>query len=415
MKRTLHGLGPRLLFYSHDTYGLGHFRRTLAIADAIARRCPTVSMLCATGSPRSHSFPMPSNFDVVKLPSSTKDEQGEYTARSLDISFDRLVEMRSRLLLETARAYRPDLILVDHSPAGMAGELRPMLEAVRRDLPATALWLGLRDVIDDPSRVQDEWARGRLFPLVAEVYHRIFVYGVEKVYDLPREYGWPATLSARLSFTGFVHDGGPRSTPREVRRQLGLKKRPLVVVTVGGGGDGDRLLRSLAQALRRDPRPQFECVVLTGPLLSESKRGRIEARLHRTKGVRTLAFHEDVPALFAAADLVVSMGGYNSVVEILAFARRGLVAPRTFPRLEQSVRANRLAELGWIETLSDDAPEPEELRSRIERALATAAERPGLLPEHLDGAARMAIEVERTLLSPQPIPSAPMAATGASR
>ena len=37
--------GPRVLLYSHDTYGLGHFRRSLLLARAIAREMPEVSIL----------------------------------------------------------------------------------------------------------------------------------------------------------------------------------------------------------------------------------------------------------------------------------------------------------------------------------------------------------------------------------
>ncbi|HKB16938.1 MAG TPA: hypothetical protein VKF62_12805, partial [Planctomycetota bacterium] len=70
------GGGPRVLLYSHDTYGLGHFRRSLLLARAIAREIPEASILCATGSPRSHSFPLPPRFDYLKLPSITKDPEG---------------------------------------------------------------------------------------------------------------------------------------------------------------------------------------------------------------------------------------------------------------------------------------------------------------------------------------------------
>ena len=57
----------RLLLYSHDSYGLGHFRRNLSIAEAVAADMPNVSTLLLTGSPRSHSFPLPPRNPIAVL------------------------------------------------------------------------------------------------------------------------------------------------------------------------------------------------------------------------------------------------------------------------------------------------------------------------------------------------------------
>src|SRR5262245_64134478 len=104
--------GPRIFLYSHDTYGLGHFRRNLVLARAISRGIPDASILCATGSPRSHSFPLPRRFDYLKLPSTTKDGNGGYRARTLGLPIREIARMRARLLRESMVSYQPDLVLV---------------------------------------------------------------------------------------------------------------------------------------------------------------------------------------------------------------------------------------------------------------------------------------------------------------
>jgi predicted glycosyltransferase len=43
----------RVLLYSHDTYGLGHLRRSLVIAERLAGSDEKTSVLIATGSPRA--------------------------------------------------------------------------------------------------------------------------------------------------------------------------------------------------------------------------------------------------------------------------------------------------------------------------------------------------------------------------
>ena len=68
---------PRVLFYSHDSFGLGHIRRTLSLCEAVQRRYERASLLVLTGSSAVSSLPMPAGVDWVKLPGVTKVDDGE--------------------------------------------------------------------------------------------------------------------------------------------------------------------------------------------------------------------------------------------------------------------------------------------------------------------------------------------------
>jgi predicted glycosyltransferase len=57
------------------------------------------------------------------------------------------------------------------------------------------------------------------------------------------------------------------------------------------------------------------------------------------------------------ASAVVAMGGYNTFCEILSLDKPALIVPRARPRLEQTIRARRAAELGLVRVLED----PEEM------------------------------------------------------
>ena len=48
--------GRRVLLYSHDTFGLGHLRRSRTIASAMAAADPDLSALITTGSPIAGRF-----------------------------------------------------------------------------------------------------------------------------------------------------------------------------------------------------------------------------------------------------------------------------------------------------------------------------------------------------------------------
>src|SRR2546426_11880867 len=79
--------GWRFLFYCHDSFGLGHFRRTLSLAEYCTATLPGAEVLIVTGSSMAQAFGLPPRVDFIKLPTVTKLRDGTYTARSLDMEF----------------------------------------------------------------------------------------------------------------------------------------------------------------------------------------------------------------------------------------------------------------------------------------------------------------------------------------
>ncbi|HKB14751.1 MAG TPA: glycosyltransferase, partial [Planctomycetota bacterium] len=180
------------------------------------------------------------------------------------------------------------------------------------------------------------------------------------------------------------------------RATLGLDGRRLVLVTVGGGGDGDPLVRSYLKALRGAADPGYDSVIVTGPLMSPRKRSAFGEEAARAPRVRLLEFSPNLPDLVAAADAVVSMGGYNSVCEAVWCRRPALFVPRTRPRLEQSLRAERFARLGLGRVLDPDRLAPGALRREVERLLEGDVPRPRIALD-FQGGERAAREIEGLL------------------
>ena len=142
--------GPRVMLYGHDSFGLGHLRRCLTLAAAIQARYPHASTLIATGSPCATHFPLPDGVDVLKLPAVTK-RGAAYQPLQLRGPLGPVLDLRCATLRAAFDAFEPDLLLVDHTPVGLGGELLPTLEAARRaGVPCV---LGLRDIIDSPLHV----------------------------------------------------------------------------------------------------------------------------------------------------------------------------------------------------------------------------------------------------------------------
>ena len=377
--------GCRVLLYSHDSYGLGHLRRSMTLATALAESLPSASVVIATGSPCATQFAVPAGVDVIKLPSITKDRDGRYVPRSLPGPLESVLSLRRSVLRDLVDAFRPDLLIVDHQVVGLHGELLPALERAR-DAGARTI-LGLRDVIDEPDVVARSWNHPEIRHALAHAYDHVCVYGWPTVLDPRREYPMPGVLSSALEFTGYV----VRRAPSRITRPL-PPDRHQVLVTVGGGEDGGDCIESYLAALQSGP-VEWESTIVLGPLLEPAHGRRIKRHGRLLDGVTVHSFHSDLPRLLAESDAVVSMAGYNTVAEILQSGVPAVLVPRSFPRREQRIRAERLAGLGLAECL--DAPGPAALLSAVRRALSRPRRRTCVLP--LDGDARLSALAARLL------------------
>ncbi|MEK7327725.1 MAG: glycosyltransferase [Chloroflexota bacterium] len=366
---------PRILLYSHDTYGLGHLRRTLAIAGQLARDLPKAHQLLLTGSMVAGAFGLPPRLDMVKLPALSKRSSGKYTARALPLSLSDTIAWRKQMILQAVTAFKPDLVLVDKSPAGVQGELLPTLRYLKTWSPETRLILGMRDIEDEPEATRAEWAASDVPHLHDEVYDHILYYGQRSIFDPGPMYEMSPRATAKLVECGYLgRDEIEAARPESiVRRELGIDDQPLVVVTVGGGGDGHDVIKTYLDMLAGWPGgAPFYSLIVTGPLMAQGKR-RLLRQAVQTNHLTLLDFTPDLFSYAAAADLVVGMAGYNTVCETLSLGKRAVFVPRVRPRGEQRLRAERLAARGLARMILPDDLSPDRLMAEVQAALDSPA------------------------------------------
>lgn len=353
---------PRVMLYSHDTFGLGHLRRSRALAGAITGAIPDASALILTGSPVAGRFAFPSRVDHVRLPGVIKKSDGSYASRTMGMSIDETTELRAGLIRSTAEQYDPDILIVDKEPNGFRGELMQTLEMLKSKGRAK-LVLGLRDVLDEPEVLAAEWARKGAVEATEAFYDEIWVYGTRSVYDPTAGLPLSSGAQARMHWTGYLRrDLGEVGTPPE---------QPYVLITPGGGGDGAAMVDLVLSAYEQDQSLSPRAVLVYGPFLSGETREDFEARVARLEGrVTAVGFESQIETLFAGAQGVVCMGGYNTFCEVLSFDKPAVIVPRTTPRLEQWIRASRAEELGLTAMLDEtrDGLTPEAMIKAI-RAL----------------------------------------------
>lgn len=332
--------GPaRIALYSHDTLGFGHWRRNLLLAGALRRLDPAPQILMIAGMREAGAFDLPEGVDVLTLPAYGKDAGGTYRARSLELTLPELAGLRAASIRAALTAYDPDLLIVDNVPRGAQGEMDQALAALRARGRARIV-LGLRDVIDTAETVRGQWLRQRNFPALRRWFDEIWIYGDPRFYDLVSEYGFGADFATRARFMGYLDQ-----RERSLTATLPPPRKPYVLCTVGGGRDGACLCHAFAQTRLPDG---HRGILIAGSQMPAPDRQALRARIAARADMTMHDFLPEPLPLIAGAARVIAMGGYNTVTELLSFAAPALITPRTHPRREQFLRAERLAALDLI-------------------------------------------------------------------
>ncbi len=378
---------PRVLIYSHDTFGLGHIRRCRAIANSLVASYPHISVIIVSGSSMISSFQFGDGVDYVRIPGIEKQSDGRYLPHHLNLELADTIRLRTDLIKQTVLSFDPDIVIVDKEPIGLRGELIPSLEILRRR--GARIVLGVRDVLDEPAKLHEEWRQSGALDALATIYDDIWVYGLESIYrpldGLPNQ----PLFTGKIRYTGYLKRAVP--SPMPPNRHPRITKGPFILVTPGGGGDGAGVIDWVISAYEADPTIELPALIVFGPFLSREKRKEFTDRIARLPKLESIGFEPRLELLMNRAHCVVAMGGYNTFCEILSFDKPALIVPRVRPRLEQAIRAERADSLGLIDVLFDPTQTGASTRDPLQMAKALHAlpkRQPpsqAFLPDLLDG------------------------------
>lgn len=363
----------KILLYSHDTHGLGHFRRSQSIARALAARFQQVDIRILTGSPVSEAYGDIPNTTLVRLPPVTKMRDGTYRAAVPREKIGAVRLERESIVRAAAIEFDPDICVTDKEPLGFLGEMAFTLRALRRN--GTHCVLGLRDILDEPSDLKAEWAKKRIPSDLRSLYDDIWIYGTSDFYDPLAGLDLAPSTRDIVSYMGFID--------RFARPPATTRTENHVLVTAGGGGDGDALMQAVLRTYLDAPDIAVPLVMLLGPFLVPERRAEITELAARVPNCTVMDFHIAPEKFIRDAKLVIGMCGYNTFCEVMTWDKRALFVPRSQPRLEQTIRAERATELGLCSTIDiEDAFDPVKFAAAI-RATMTR-DYPSASPYRLD-------------------------------
>lgn len=369
----------RVLMYSPDSIGLGHMRRNATIAAELVRQAPGASVALLVGSGAGAFFAVPKGIDTIKLPSVQKIAADTWEPRSLNLSVDHTCALRAGIICDVVATMRPHLLLVDHLPMGVCGDLVPALDYIATSRFPTRVMLGLRDILDEPTIIRSRWASQGHYEFIARHYNAILIYGDPEVYPTADVYDLRTVLPHGVIYAGYVCDStrvqqDVRADPESTRALEGLaawqEGERIVIANGGGGHDAFPMLSLTMKSLRLlDDDPTLRSIVIAGPLMPAEDRAALEQLARGLKRTRLLAWTADCLDYLVRADVSLVMGGYNSALEALSTTSRVVMMPRKGASAEQSIRARMLAARGHVTCIDPATATPEALVTAIADAV----------------------------------------------
>ncbi|MBI9088877.1 MAG: glycosyl transferase [Desulfobacterium sp.] len=356
----------KIIVYCQHVLGVGHFFRTLEIVKALDAH----DVVLVTGGdflPAS----LPSHVRQVALPGLMMDEQfsGLY---SVDPGqrFEDVKHARQQILEQLFLQERPDLFLVELYPFGRKAfrfELDPVLALIAGDATLDCrVVCSLRDILVEK---KDGGAyETRVVDTLNQWFDALLIHSDPQLIRLETTFSRINAIRIPMVYTGFVTPLPDPAAVENVRSALGIgPDQFLVVVSAGGGNVGAPLLEAvlLAHGLLQD-RDKVRMMVLTGPYMEKEAVDRLFSLAG--EGVRIESFWTDFISLVAAADLSISMAGYNTCMNLVAAGVPALVWPFDQNR-EQRMRAKTLVDFADITLLEGEDLVPKRLAGIIQERL----------------------------------------------
>lgn len=334
-----------VFYYVQHLLGIGHVRRSVAIANSLARHDMRVHFV-GGGNPVP-DLGLDSNIEFSQLP----------PIRARDGDFSDLVDehdtpvdekwwksRRERLLSLWMQSQAPILITESFPFARymMRHELIPLLEETRRQSFSRINICSVRD-IPQPKRKSER--AGQIIDILDRYYDRILVHGDRKIATLDETF--PEVVSdcgnIAIEYTGYVDNNSSISDSSVPASD--------VLVSTGGGATGLPIYQASIEAARSDTSRQWR--LLIGPNVEDGVFSSLRASA--VENVIVERNRHDFRAVLQAASVSVSQGGYNTTVDLLRTQVPAVLIPYAKGgEVEQASRAEKFAAFGHAVVLDEN-------------------------------------------------------------
>ena len=356
----------KIIFYCQYSWGMGHLARSLEFARALSDHDVTLIV-----GGQEVDMDLPNHVRLQRLPVLYMDENfTRLIAGTPGQSVDQIRHERKTTIYSLMEKLQPDLFIVELYPFGrsMFGfELEPLLADIREGrLGQVRAVCSLRDILvekKDPTAYEE-----RVIQKLNRHFDVLLIHSDPEILCLEETFRRVEDINIPVVYTGFIAQQTDAANGRRLRGELALSSaQKLIVASAGGGRSGFGLLTSVIDAceLLRDRLP-IRLEVFTGPFMEKEEFKNLTART--SAGFRVRRYTKRFLDYLYAADLSVSLAGYNTCMNLLVTRVPALVYPYSRQQ-EQPLRANRIKTLLPMKILNTADIQPVPLSNHMDQSL----------------------------------------------
>ncbi len=358
----------RIIFYCQYVWGMGHLIRSLEFARALADHDVTLVV-----GGQEVELDMPAHVDLVRLPVLYMDEMfTTLIPGDPDRSIEQIQHERKQMLKNLFEQKTPDVFVVELYPFGRSifgYELEPLLEQIREGVYGEVKTVcSLRDILvekKDPPAYEE-----RVLQKLNRYFDALLIHSDPELQKLEETFGRVSDINIPIVYTGFITQRADPAAGQRLRQELKMAdSQKLIVASAGGGRSGFSLLTSVLDAcdLLRD-HLSFQVEVFCGPFMDPKDFRRLSAR--SSAGLRIRRFTKRFLDYLSAADLSVSLAGYNTCMNLMITGVPALVYPYSRQQ-EQPMRAENIKKFLPIKLLDDGDLQSNRLKLLMHQMLLT--------------------------------------------
>jgi len=379
----------KIAYYCQHVLGIGHFHRSLAICRELAA-AHDVTMITGGAPVEIREEQLQEQIVFFQLPGLMMDAEFNnlapvMTAANLEskppettpATLEAIKRQRAALLYTFFQEHNPDVFIIELYPFGRKSfrfELDPVLEAIRDGrLPCCRVFCSLRDILVE--RHDKAKFERRVITTLNDFFDGLLIHGDKHCIALDATFSRLNDISIPMAYTGYVAPHAPAASRADVRHTFGISEATsLIVASIGGGSVGSELLFGMAEAMSHinnpdadDPdAPSPHLQIFTGPYINNNDLTRL--RGYSDARITVNRYSTEFLQWLTAADLSVSMAGYNTTMNVLQSGVPALFFP-FFQNQEQYLRLQALAHNAPLKILEQQDLQPEILAGHIRAQL----------------------------------------------
>lgn len=346
----------KILFYCQYLLGLGHLTRSLALAKSLSAEFEVYFLL---GGPKVDRRIDWDNFTLIELEPLLMHESNSQLYSPQAISVEEVFEIRKHQIEKILNDNQFDVFVTELYPFGrrkFRKEIISVIELFKKINPKGLTVSSVRDILVESN---DHNKDQSMIDVTKKYYDLVLVHSDPKIIRLNQTFPLATQVENLLHYTGFVTESKKVSVSTQLRSNE-------ILISLGGGSVGAELMDAVLSIAKDFS--DFKFRFKKSPYMPEDLISRLDLAQKTLQNVFVEGFSQNFEEELCGVRLSISMGGYNTVMNVLNTKTPALIYAYDANH-EQNLRGELLENLGYLKVLNKSDLESSHLIQIIKDAL----------------------------------------------